>query len=163
MKLDDQTSVKWSLVTGALRLDAMKSIVGGRISSGVRPNCPLSKRGSRPTKSRARIGLSPTLIGTISLQPEGFCGSCFRYALACCPPILGFCYGAQGRPALDPKNGEASIQFNHSHIRNPTVHAFAQRRNLGIDMGQITPRFATDDIAQLYFSPVEYAELCNLP
>jgi 4'-phosphopantetheinyl transferase len=79
------------------------------------------------------------------------------------PAELQFSYGAQKKPALMAKNMAAAVRFNLSHSHGLAVFAFSEQREVGIDLELIQPGFATDGIAERYFSARELAELRALP
>jgi 4'-phosphopantetheinyl transferase len=79
------------------------------------------------------------------------------------PAELQFNYGAQKKPALMAKNMPAAVRFNLSHSHGLAIFAISEKRELGIDLELIQPRFATDGIAERYFSSRELAELRALP
>jgi 4'-phosphopantetheinyl transferase len=79
------------------------------------------------------------------------------------PAELQFNYGAQKKPALRAKNMPAALRFNLSHSHGLAIFAISEKRELGIDLELIQPRFAADGIAERYFSSRELAELRALP
>ena len=76
---------------------------------------------------------------------------------------LQFNYGNHGKPALETKTFSSSLQFNLSHSGGLAVYAFSIGRRLGIDVEQIRPQLAGEDIARRYFAMRELAELRALP
>lgn len=83
--------------------------------------------------------------------------------LRCPPETVGFNYGEAGKPALRSNSPRIPIHFNVSHSYGVAVFAFGNGRELGVDVQKILPDFATEDIAQRYFSPRELEELRSLP
>jgi 4'-phosphopantetheinyl transferase len=79
------------------------------------------------------------------------------------PGSLQFEYGVRRKPALDPGHHSADLRFNISHSSGLAVFAFARERELGIDVEWIRPYFATQAIAEHYFSARELAEWRDLP
>jgi 4'-phosphopantetheinyl transferase len=79
------------------------------------------------------------------------------------PANLQFSYGNHGKPALESKTSSSSLQFNLSHCGGLAVYAFSFGRRLGIDVEQIRPQLAGEDIARRYFATRELAELRTLP
>jgi 4'-phosphopantetheinyl transferase len=55
------------------------------------------------------------------------------------------------------------LRFNLSHSYGLVLYAFALERKLGIDAEKIRPEFATEEIAERYFSLAEQHELRALP
>jgi 4'-phosphopantetheinyl transferase len=163
VKLDYQTSVKWSLVTGSLQLGADEiHCWRANLDCGPSAFSALGAMLSLDEKSRANRFVFDSDRRRF-IVARGILRELLSAYSGSSPADLRFCYGAQGKPALDPEDGEQPVHFNLSHSRNQAVYGFAQGRNLGIDVELITPEFATDDIAQSYFSPTEYAELSDLP
>lgn len=72
-------------------------------------------------------------------------------------------YGPQGKPALRQDSSGKSVQFNVSHSHGVALLAFAIGRNVGVDVELVRPDFATQQIAERYFSAQEVSELRQLP
>ena len=68
------------------------------------------------------------------------------------PANLQFNYGNYGKPVLVAKTFSLSLQFNLSHSGGLAVYAFSLGRRLGIDVEQIRPQLAGEDIARRYFA-----------
>jgi 4'-phosphopantetheinyl transferase len=79
------------------------------------------------------------------------------------PAELKFRYGNHGKPALDRNASAADLQFNLSHSGGIAIYAFSLGRRLGVDVEQIRPQRAGEDIARRYFAPREVRELQALP
>ena len=79
------------------------------------------------------------------------------------PARLEFDYSPRGKPFLRANQIERSIEFNVSHSHGLALLAFAAKRRLGVDVELVRPDFASDEIAQRYFSPQELTELRALP
>jgi 4'-phosphopantetheinyl transferase len=79
-----------------------------------------------------------------------------RY-LSIAPDRLRFVEGAHGKPAL--AEPPATIRFNVSHSEALAVIAFADGRDLGVDIEAIRPVPEMDEIAQRYFSDQEANDL----
>jgi 4'-phosphopantetheinyl transferase len=84
-----------------------------------------------------RGGLRHVLARYLDVQPEEF----------------RFSYGAYGKPALVSEE----LRFNMSHSHGLALFAVARDRELGVDVEHIRADFASDDIAQRFFSRVEVA------
>src|SRR6185295_10633961 len=82
-----------------------------------------------------RGGLRYVLARYLDLKPEEF----------------RFSYGEYGKPALE------EIQFNMSHSHGVALFAVARDRELGVDVEHVRADFASEDIAQRFFSRVEVA------
>jgi len=85
-----------------------------------------------------------------------------RY-LKCTPAQVKFDYGPRGKPSLLPGFVEPPVQFSVSHSHGLALLAFAVGLDLGVDVELVRPDFASDDIAERYFSPQEVSELRALP
>jgi 4'-phosphopantetheinyl transferase len=83
--------------------------------------------------------------------------------LALLPAKLKFRYGTHGKPALDANASDSVLQFNLSHSKGLAIYAFSRGRELGVDVEQIRPQSAGEDIARRYFASSEVAELQALP
>jgi 4'-phosphopantetheinyl transferase len=85
-----------------------------------------------------------------------------RY-LQCAPKIIDFAYGARGKPAISSGGSRHPLCFNLSHSHGLAVIGIARERELGIDVEMIRPDFASEEIAERYFSAKEIADLKRLP
>lgn len=79
------------------------------------------------------------------------------------PASLEFSYGQHGKPALAGRHASTGLGFNLSHSFGMAVFAFAQGRNLGIDVERVDPESTGEDIARRFFSPHEVSDLRSLP
>src|SRR5262249_41616868 len=79
--------------------------------------------------------------------------------LCCQPAGLRFGYGSHGKPFLP----DIDLRFNLSHSGGWAALAVARGHEVGIDIEQIRADRATDDLAQRFFSPREWAALRALP
>jgi 4'-phosphopantetheinyl transferase len=79
------------------------------------------------------------------------------------PADLKFRYGNHGKPALDANASDSALQFNLSHSGGVAIYAFSVGRRLGVDVEQLRPQLAGEDIARRYFAAREVAELLALP
>jgi 4'-phosphopantetheinyl transferase len=76
------------------------------------------------------------------------------------PQSLEFRTGPYGKLSLAER---ADVRFNLTHSYGLALYAFAMNRELGIDTEKIGPEFATEGIAERYFSAAEQRELRELP
>jgi 4'-phosphopantetheinyl transferase len=76
------------------------------------------------------------------------------------PASLRFQTGLYGKPSLVD---HPHVRFNLSHSYGLALYVFANNRDLGIDVEKIRPEFATEGIAERYFSLAERHELRALP
>jgi 4'-phosphopantetheinyl transferase len=79
------------------------------------------------------------------------------------PAELEFRYGPQGKPALCNTDSVSPLHFNLSHSQGLALYAFSRGREVGVDLELIRPEFATEEIANRYFSTQEVKELQALP
>jgi 4'-phosphopantetheinyl transferase len=83
------------------------------------------------------------------------------------PADLAFDYGPQGKPTLRTGSSAGSskkkVEFNVSHSHGMALLAFSLARQLGVDVELIRSDFASEKIAERFFSSQEVAELRGLP
>ncbi|MBX3305831.1 MAG: 4'-phosphopantetheinyl transferase superfamily protein [Nitrospira sp.] len=79
------------------------------------------------------------------------------------PADIEFIYGTNGKPALRSDESQSVIHFNLSHSHGLAVYAFADRREVGIDVEAVRPKVPLDGVAEIAFSEGELAELAALP
>lgn len=77
------------------------------------------------------------------------------------PAAIEFSYNDFGKPRMHPP-GEPELHFNVSHSGNLALFAVA-RVPVGVDVEQIRPDFATEEIAERFFAAEEVAALRGLP
>jgi 4'-phosphopantetheinyl transferase len=75
------------------------------------------------------------------------------------PAEIRFVYGTHGKPEL----AEERLRFNVSHSHGVALFAVAADREVGVDVEHIRADFATEDIAQRFFSRGEVATFNALP
>jgi 4'-phosphopantetheinyl transferase len=79
------------------------------------------------------------------------------------PASLEFEYGLRGKPALHTADSSVSIRFSLSHSHGLALYAFAQRREVGIDLELVQPDFGGEAVGERFFSGHELTELRALP
>lgn len=79
------------------------------------------------------------------------------------PAQIRFDYGHYGKPRLRREFDRGSLQFSLSHSHDQALYAFARDRELGVDLEIIREEFATEEIAERFFSRWEAAQLRTLP
>jgi len=79
------------------------------------------------------------------------------------PATLRFSYGAYGKPALDGKHKNSRLRFNMSHSHEVALFAFAEDRELGVDVEHIRADFASEEIARRFFSHREVETFNAIP
>jgi 4'-phosphopantetheinyl transferase len=85
-----------------------------------------------------------------------------RY-LQCAPQTIDFVYGTRGKPAISSAGSRHPLCFNLSHSHGLAVIGISRERELGIDVEMIRLDFASEEIAERYFSAKEIADLNKLP
>jgi 4'-phosphopantetheinyl transferase len=79
------------------------------------------------------------------------------------PANVRFSYGAQGKPALSGEHSAGSLRFNASHSGELALYAFLKDCAVGVDVELIKGDFATEEIAERFFSASEIEALRVLP
>jgi 4'-phosphopantetheinyl transferase len=81
------------------------------------------------------------------------------------PAKLRFAYADYGKPHLAPDLARQAprLKFNLAHSGGLAVYAITEIGEIGIDLEQVRPEFAGDDIARRFFSATEVAQLDQLP
>ena len=79
------------------------------------------------------------------------------------PEDVNFNYGSHGKPALGGDHRASLLRFNASHSGELAVYAFVQECEVGIDVEYIKSDFATEEIAERFFSSREIETLTALP
>jgi 4'-phosphopantetheinyl transferase len=85
-------------------------------------------------------------------------GSCLGVA----PERVGFRYGRNGKPALEPELYRSGLRFNVSHSQGLGLCAIAKDRDVGIDLELVKPLADLERVAYHFFSPREVAALRDL-
>jgi 4'-phosphopantetheinyl transferase len=68
------------------------------------------------------------------------------------PEQLRLSYGAYGKPALNGEHKDSRLRFNMSHSHEVALFAFAEDRELGVDVEHIRTDFASEEVARRFFS-----------
>jgi 4'-phosphopantetheinyl transferase len=79
------------------------------------------------------------------------------------PSQLRFAYSAYGKPALDEIPDHQTLRFNLSHSRELALYAFTREREIGLDLEYRREDFASEQIAERFFSAREVEMLRALP
>jgi 4'-phosphopantetheinyl transferase len=79
------------------------------------------------------------------------------------PAQLSFSYSQYGKPALADELAGNQLTFNLSHANELALIAVTRERGLGVDIEFIRPQFASEEIAERFFSDHEVAALRTLP
>jgi 4'-phosphopantetheinyl transferase len=72
---------------------------------------------------------------------------------------LAFSYGAKGKPELSGAKESSGIRFNLSHSANVGLLAVTRGLTVGVDVELINFEFASDEIAERFFSANEVRRL----
>ena len=86
-----------------------------------------------------------------------------EYVGSSSPRDLQFAYNASGKPELSGGFENYDIRFNLSHSRDHALLAVARGLRLGIDIEYVEAGFATDQVAEHFFSSKERTTLRTLP
>jgi 4'-phosphopantetheinyl transferase len=78
------------------------------------------------------------------------------------PDRFRFALGAHGKPAL-ARPEDTDLRFNVSHSRGLALYAVSRGREVGVDVEGLRADFATDEIAERFFSPAERRALRAVP
>jgi len=76
------------------------------------------------------------------------------------PREVIFNYGPHGKPSIDRRLG---LTFNLSHADDSIFCAFANRRQIGVDIERVRGDFNTDEIGERFFSLAERETLRRVP
>jgi 4'-phosphopantetheinyl transferase len=79
------------------------------------------------------------------------------------PDQVRFCYGPYGKPALIGIEGDKAVRFNVSHSHDLALYAVARGREVGLDVEYMREDFASEAIAEHFFSRGEVEALRELP
>jgi 4'-phosphopantetheinyl transferase len=77
------------------------------------------------------------------------------------PVQVRFQFSDKGKPSLAQQHG-CILQFNVAHSGDLILLAFSRNQRLGVDVEQIRSDFASDDLAERFFSLAERAALREL-
>jgi len=76
---------------------------------------------------------------------------------------LRFEIGAYGKPGVDADQNNLDLRFNLSHSHQLALIAVARGREVGVDVEFVRADFASDEVAEHFFSPVEVKQLVRMP
>lgn len=79
------------------------------------------------------------------------------------PDELRFCYNSYGKPALIAASGGPLLRFNLAHSGGLALYALTLNREIGIDLEYIREDFASEQLAEQFFSHREVEMLRALP
>jgi 4'-phosphopantetheinyl transferase len=79
------------------------------------------------------------------------------------PAQLKFACNAYGKPALGGPEAASGLRFNLAHTSGLALYAVTRNREIGIDVECLRADFASDAIADSFFSPAESARLRAIP
>jgi 4'-phosphopantetheinyl transferase len=75
------------------------------------------------------------------------------------PWQLRFAHNQYGKPALSREVDDGRLRFNVSHSHGLALFALTSGRDIGVDLERVRADFASLELAQRFFSPVEVAAL----
>src|SRR5438045_1350192 len=78
------------------------------------------------------------------------------------PTEVRFGYNGHGKPGLADELNPAKLRFNVAHSHGLGLFAVTFDREIGIDIEQIRPEVATQEIAERFFAPEEVQTLFDL-
>lgn len=79
------------------------------------------------------------------------------------PEAIRISYGAYGKPALSGEHEDSRLRFNMSHSHEVALFAFAEDREIGVDVEHIRSDFASEEVARRFFSRREVETFNALP
>lgn len=79
------------------------------------------------------------------------------------PEQFRLSYGAYGKPALNGEHKDSRLRFNMSHSHEVALFAFAEDRELGVDVEHVRTDFASEEVARRFFSRREVETFNALP
>jgi 4'-phosphopantetheinyl transferase len=82
--------------------------------------------------------------------------------LGVAPESLQFVYSPHGKPALARRPGQRDLRFNLSHCGDVAAYAFAEGREVGVDVEAVRPLPGADEVAMRFFSHRERAAYLRL-
>jgi 4'-phosphopantetheinyl transferase len=78
------------------------------------------------------------------------------------PARVVFKYSDYGKPSIR-ENETIPLHFNLAHSGDLALYAFTLRRDLGIDIEVVDPKFSSEEIARQFFSQKEVTALLEFP
>lgn len=79
------------------------------------------------------------------------------------PAALRFTYNKYGKPELQEGAAASGLRFNVSHAGERGLYAVTRNSEIGVDIERMRPDFATQPIAERFFSSREVTALGRLP
>lgn len=79
------------------------------------------------------------------------------------PTDIRFLVGAHGKPDLAQSSGDRALRFNIAHSGELALFAFAEDREVGVDVEVINSRAADPAIAERFFAPAEWRRIVAQP
>lgn len=79
------------------------------------------------------------------------------------PEEVEFSYTSYGKPFLNPASATGALRFNTSHTHGLALYAFTLGLEVGVDVELIREDFATEEIAEQFFSAREVSMLRRVP
>jgi 4'-phosphopantetheinyl transferase len=93
---------------------------------------------------------------------RGFLRTLLARYLDARPEEVRFSYGPYGKPALDGDHRESRLQFNASHSGDWAVYGVVEDHEIGVDVELVKEDFASEGIAERFFSAREVKTLNEL-
>lgn len=127
--------------------DAARTVLAGRLSADERERAGRMREGWIRDRFVAGRGRLRELLAPY---------------LAVAPEAIEFRTLAHGKPVLAGPPGLPAVTFNLAHSADLALLAVTLERTLGIDVEQVRPDRAHDDLARRFFSPGEREALAAL-
>jgi 4'-phosphopantetheinyl transferase len=112
-------------------------------------------------RQRAAKFINP-IHGDRWIAARGYLRQILSQYLDLTPAEIVFCYGLQGKPAVEQSNIQNNIQFNLSHSGDRSVYAISATDPVGIDLEYIHP-IAAAELVDRFFSLQEQTIFHSLP
>lgn len=94
---------------------------------------------------------------------RGFLRAILSLYLNCTPTELHFTYNEYGKPSLANPHLNSKLSFNLAHSGKLALYGITLARAIGVDIEQIRPEFASEEIARHFFSKGEAGRLLSIP
>ena len=149
----------WSALHGVALEPGVVHVYAARIGGGVEPNDALL---SDAELERARSFVRDSDRRNF-IESRAFLRRILAGHAAAAPAEIQFEHGPWGKPRLSGSPGSRSLEFSLSHSRGVVLVGLAMDQAIGIDVELMRRLDDYDKLAQRFFAPGEYRDLCALP